>query len=107
MADYLQVLWDYYSKDKRALKIEDRVYDEKGEPKNLNTDIGDFWNTVKDGNTSLSCNCYVSSIEYILEQTAQPRVIIATEYPASPIKTRKRQIRWASPRGGFNPATRS
>lgn len=96
MRDYLELLWKYYSKDKRACRWEDRIYKADGTTMNINLKVGDFLKTIKDQTTSLNINSYVSSIEYIC-QGSSPRIIVSTEYPASPVKTRKRQLSWANP----------
>jgi hypothetical protein len=95
MKDALILMYDYYTKDKKAIRIEDRIYDQEGKSKDLKVKVGDYWSKVKDGTSTLNTNSYVASIEYLLEKTGNPRVIIATEYPASPLRTRRRQIWWS------------
>lgn len=101
MTQTLKILYDYYTKDKKALRVEDRVYDGEGKSMDMKVKVGDFWSKIKEGTATLNTNSYVSSVEYLLEKTGTPRVIISTEYPSSPIKTRRRQIRWGSNLGNW------
>ena len=93
MQDDLILYWQYYGRDKRALRIEQRMFDENGKTLNPQVKIGDFWNVVRDGNGSMNVNSYVASVEYLLD-LGKPRIVITTEYPASPERTRRRQIKW-------------
>lgn len=94
MNDRLKALHEYWTKEKRSFRVEDRVWDEEGTLNTIPVTVGQFVSTVKD-TSSVTCNSYVASVEYLLnEQT--PRVIVATEYPSSPVKTRTRQLAWGN-----------
>lgn len=92
MRSYFRELWNFYNRDKRAVRVEDRILDENGKMTDYNISLGDFIKEIKDGSGTIPTNSFIASIEYYCAGTS-PRVIISTEYPASPAKTRKRQVR--------------
>lgn len=87
-----KMLYDYYSKDKLAVRLECPIKNITGVEWVWGLKIGDFIRTIKDGSVQKNVNSYVASIEYMLEGAA-PRIIIATEYPASPQRTRDKILR--------------
>jgi hypothetical protein len=90
---YATALFEYYSKQKAAVRFSRRLVSENAETMDITLTIGDFVKRIYDGDTFFfECNSTVSSIEYIFEST-EPRMIISTEIPASPKRTRERRVR--------------
>jgi hypothetical protein len=79
-----------------------RTYDENGNTNTLNYGdivggqaqrlyIGQPITNCIMGKRTVAINSYVSSIEYMLDGT-NPRIIVSTQYPSSPERTRKRKV---------------
>jgi len=86
------------------------VFDTVGNMYESGTNVGNFLDNVVDGlsnNTTWSVNSYVASIEYNLESSS-PSITVATEYPASPRRTRERRLKssWKYKRFGDAPRNR-
>lgn len=93
--DRLKTLWNFWNKEKRAVRIVLPAYDNAGNLYDPGVSVGDFFDTVIDAgsnNTEWNVNSYVTSIEYLLD-LSEPKIVITTEYPASPRKTRTRQLK--------------
>jgi hypothetical protein len=88
----LNQLWDYYSKDKVAVRIESRINDENGNEIDYGLKIGDFITKIKEFNKEKNTNSHIASIEYQVDGL-NPRIIISTEYPTSPVRTRERVVK--------------
>jgi len=92
--DRLKTLWNFWSKPKRAVQIILPTFDASGNIYDPGVTIGSFLDTVTDSlsnDTEWEVNSYVSSIEMNLESMS-PNITIATEYPASPRRTREKRL---------------
>lgn len=94
----MEIVWEYYQRDKRALKLVNALYTQKGAINNpigeliMYKNVGKFINTVTDvDGTKYDVNSNVQSLEYDFSKDS-PRIIIQTEYPSGPRKTREKKV---------------
>jgi hypothetical protein len=99
MAERMQSLWSYYSRDKRAVKLVFALFNTQGQLNKpigvtkLNDAIGNGISTVKmTDNKVYEVNSYISSYEFDFNETS-PRVYVQTEYPDSPRATREKKLK--------------
>lgn len=98
MAARMSGLWDYYSKDKRAIKLTNALFNNTGrinQPLGVSRmaeAIGKFIGTITNTDGRVyDINSYVSSYEFDFNND-QPRILCQTEYPDSPKSTRTKQV---------------
>lgn len=92
LANRLQVLWDYYSRLKRQVKITGALFTPHGNVNYYPIEIGDSFSYFIDSDKkSYDLNSYIASIEYDFTLTT-PRIMITTEYPSGPSATRNRVV---------------
>ena len=107
----MKTLWNFWSKPKRAVQIILPAFDAQGniiDPAQGGK-IGYFFDKVVDevsSNTSWEVNSYVASVEYNLDSIS-PSITIATEYPASPRRTREKKLMSANKFIRFGKAPRN
>jgi hypothetical protein len=90
----LNTLYAFWSKPKKAVQVTLPVFDNLGQMYEPGTSIGSFIDEMIDslsGDTKWAVNSFVSSIEYVLDSSS-PSIIISTEYPSSPRRTRERRL---------------
>jgi hypothetical protein len=92
MAERMTLLWDYYSKPKKAVKITTALFDASGNTNVTNTTVGTFLTDINIDGKKITINSIIKSVEYDLNGSS-PRVIIQTEYPDSPQKSREKQLK--------------
>lgn len=107
----LTTLWNFWNKPKRAVQITLPVYDATGNMYDAGTTVGSFLDKVTDGlsnNTEWVANSFVSSIEFNFD-TSSPSIIISTEYPSSPRRTREKRLQssWKYKRFGRAPTNKA
>jgi hypothetical protein len=93
--DRLKTLWNFWNKEKRAVRIVLPAYFPNGDVVDPGLEIGQFLDQVEDEGSNMTkwnVNSYVTSIEYLLDLN-EPKIVITTEYPASPRRTRTRQLK--------------
>lgn len=98
MAERMELLWEYYSKDKKAVKLSFAMFNNQGvlnKPLGNNSAagaIGLFINEiVNEDGLVYTINSYVSSYELDFSGSS-PRILIQTEYPDSPRATREKRL---------------
>jgi hypothetical protein len=92
MAERMEHLWEYYSKPKKAVKLQFAMFNAVGEVNHPNTGVGDFYTTITTRDSRVqTVNSFVSTIEYNFNGSS-PRITIQTEYPDSPKATRQKKL---------------
>lgn len=98
MANRMEELWNYYSRERKAVKTTHAMFDVNG---NINQPLGAgsmayvigtyiTKSIFRDAHT-YDTNSYVSSVEMDFSSDS-PRMIIQTEYPDSPKRTREKKL---------------
>lgn len=98
MAERMAILWSYYSRDKKAVKLSNAMFNDKGvlnKPLGATSMAGNIGlfisNIINSDGLSYTINSYVSSFELDLNSDS-PRILIQTEYPDSPRNTRDKRL---------------